>query len=58
MKCPHCNHPLTEAEIKTLRGQLSASKNTTKRRGFALLSPERRREIAAKAAAKRWGKDK
>lgn len=28
MKCPHCTHALTEAEIRTLWSQLSLSKRT------------------------------
>lgn len=30
MTCPHCQHPLTEAEVRSLHAKLANSKRTTK----------------------------
>lgn len=47
MKCPRCKKDLSEAEIRSLWGQLSRSKASP-------LTPEMAKARAKKAAAARW----
>lgn len=58
MKCPYCKHELNDADLKRICKNADAQKfgSAGGSQRAKKLSAKRRREIAIKAAAARWGK--